>query len=457
MLEGPTGEDMRDLLLELCMTLPARMSSLLPYLSRLMKPLIICLNRSDGLVSLDLRTLGFWVDSLNPDFPEPSMANVISAVILALRFLKEPLTLECKENPEHRLHLIFTFELATPFSLPLDQFINLAVEAKQALKLLRVCLSSQLNLPGIVADEGCTSKQLSALLADLGVKTKTQLMAEKSVLKILLMTVIVANGEPDLTDPTDDFVVNICRHFAMIFHIDSSSSNTSTAVLGETLVFLAHSKHTDFIMSTEQEETSQVLTQVLRVVNNADEANSEARRQSFQGVVDFLAQELFNQNALNIVRKNNRCIGLFSSLIMQPLKLKTVDQQVGTVTALNFCVALRLRLLKLTPGLVNFLQDALQIAEFDENAWVAKFINQKVVRSLTILQTACIELLCTTMAWADIKTPNHSELRAKISSMFFKPSTYRISEIVAVAMEGLQKLACLNCCPIGFLELLSNL
>ena len=35
---------------------------------------------------------------------------------------------------------------------------------KQALKFLRVCLSSQLNLPGNVADEGSTSKQLSALL-----------------------------------------------------------------------------------------------------------------------------------------------------------------------------------------------------------------------------------------------------------------------------------------------------
>lgn len=330
--------------------------------------------------------------------------------------------------------------------------------------------------------------------ADLGVKTKTQLMAEKSVFKILLMTIIAANGEPDLTDSADDFVVNICRHFAMIFHMDSSFSSVSVAAIGgsslsvhvgsrtkssicsnlkeldplvfldalvdvladenrlhakaaldalnmfaETLVFLARSKHTDFIMSRgpgtpmivsspsmnpvyspppsvrvpvfeqllprllhccyglkwqaqiggvmglgalvgkvtvetlclfqvrivrgliyvlkklpiyaskEQEETSQVLTQVLRVVNNADEANSEARRQSFQGVVDFLAQELFNQNASIIVRKNvQSCLALLASrtgsevselleplyqqflqpLIMRQLKLKTVDQQV---------------------------------------------------------------------------------------------------------------------------------
>ncbi|KAF7809661.1 transformation/transcription domain-associated protein-like [Senna tora] len=665
MLEGPTGEDMRDLLLELCLTLPARLSSLLPCLSRLMKPLVLCLKGSDDLVSLGLRTLEFWVDSLNPDFLEPSMANVMSEVILALwshlrpapypwgakalqllgklggrnrRFLKEPLALECKENPEHGLRLILTFEPATPFLVPLDRCINLAVASvmhknsgmdafyqKQALKFLRVCLSSQLNLPATVADEGCTPKQLSSLLmstgdqslhrsespdvkADLGVKTKTQLMAEKSVFKILLMTVIAANGEPDLMDPTDDFVVNLCRHFAVIFHIDASSSNVPNAALAasslsnnvhassrpktnassnlkeldplifldalvdvladenrlhakaalgalnvfaETLVFLARSKHTDVIMSRgpgtpmivsspsmnpvyspppsvrvpvfeqllprllhccygltwqaqmggvmglgalvgkvtvetlcifqvrivrgliyvlkrlpiyaskEQEETSQVLTQVLRVVNNADEANSEARRQSFQGVVDFLAQELFNQNASIIVRKNvQSCLALLASrtgsevselleplyqpllqpLIMRPLKLKTVDQQVGTVTALNFCLALRPPLLKLTPELVNFLQEALQIAESDDSALATKIFNPKVVTSLTKLRTACIELLCTTMAWADFKTPNHSELRAKIISMFFKSLTCRTPEIVAVAKEGLRQV-----------------
>lgn len=204
MLEGPTGEDMRDLLLELCLTMPARLSSLLPHLPRLMRPLVLCLKGSDDLVSLGLSTLEFWVDSLNPDFLEPSMANVMSEVILSLwshlrpapypwggkalqllgklggrnrRFLKEPLALECKDNPEHGLRLILTFEPSTPFLVPLDRCINLAVAAvinksngmdpfyrKQSLKFLCVCLSSQLNLPGNVSDEGCTARQLSTTL-----------------------------------------------------------------------------------------------------------------------------------------------------------------------------------------------------------------------------------------------------------------------------------------------------
>ncbi|CAN0918697.1 Transcription-associated protein 1 [Linum grandiflorum] len=660
MLEGPTGEDMVDLLLELCLTLPARLSSLLPYLPRLMRPLVLCLKGGDDLVSLGLRTLEFWVDSLNPDFLEPSMANVMSEVILALwshlrpppypwggkalqllgklggrnrRFLKDPLSLECKENPEHGLRLILTFEPSTPFLVPLDRCINLAVAAvmhknnsvdafyrKQALKFLRVCLASQLNLPGSISDEGYTGKQLSALLvsvtdsswrrsetsdikADLGVKTKTQLMAEKSVFKILLMTIVAANSEPELQDPGDDFVINVCRHFAMIFHVDHTPTNSSAItnsvggsisrprnkscfnlkeldplifldalvdvlasenrvhakaalsalnVFAETLLFLARSKHSDVQMSRggpstpmivsspsmnpvyspppsvrvpvfeqllprllhccygstwqaqmggvmglgalvgkvtvetlcvfqvrivrglvyvlkripiyaskEQEETGQVLTQVLRVVNNVDEANSEPRRQSFQGVVDFLASELFNPNASIIVRRNvQSCLSLLASrtgsevselleplyqpmlqpLIMRPLRSKTVDQQIGAVTALNFCLALRPPLLKLTQELVNFLQEALQIAEADETVWAAKLMNPKVTTSLNKLRTACIELLCTTMAWADFKTPNHSELRSKIISMFFKSLTCRTPEIVAVAKEGLRQV-----------------
>lgn len=110
------------------------------------------------------------------------------------------------------------------------------------------------------------------------------------------------------------------------------------------------------------------------------------------------------------------------------------------VTSLNFCLALRPPLLKLTPELINFLQEALQIAEADENVWAVKYVNPKVATSLNKLRTACIELLCTAMAWSDFKTQNHSDLRAKVISMFFKSLTSKSPEIVAVAKEGLRQV-----------------
>jgi transformation/transcription domain-associated protein len=117
---------------------------------------------------------------------------------------------------------------------------------------------------------------------------------------------------------------------------------------------------------------------------------------------------------------------------------------VGTVTALNFCLALRPPLLKLSPELVNFFQEALQIAEADETVWVTKMMNAKVVLTWNKLRTACIELLCTAMAWGDLKSPNHNDLRAKIISMFFKSLTCRTTEIVTVAKEGLRQVPMLS-------------
>lgn len=325
-------------------------------------------------------------------------------------------------------------------------------------------------------------------------------MAEKSVFKILLMTIIAASAEPDLVDPKDEYVANVCRHFAIIFHLENSSTNAPVSaiplggpllssntsnnlkprnggssnlkeldplifldalvevladenrlhakaalsalnVFSETLLLLARSKHADVLMSRggpgtpmivsspsmspvyspppsvrvpifdqllprllhccygstwqaqmggviglgalvgkvtvetlcvfqvrvvrglvfvlkrlpvyaakEQEETSQVLTQVLRVVNNVDEANSEARMLSFQGVVEFLASELLNTNATVKVSKIvQSCLALLASrtgsevselleplyqpllqsLLMRPLRSKNVDQQVS--------------------------------------------------------------------------------------------------------------------------------
>lgn len=107
----------------------------------------------------------------------------------------------------------------------------------------------------------------------------------------------------------------------------------------------------------EQEEASQVLNQVLRVVNNVEENNSEPRRVSFQGVVEVLAGELFNSNASYIVRKNvQSCLALLASrtgsevselveplyqpllqpLVVRPLRSKHAEQQVRFLLVMFF-------------------------------------------------------------------------------------------------------------------------
>ncbi len=75
---------MKDLFVELCLTVPVRLSSLLPYLHMLMDPLVSALNGSQTLISQGLRTLELCVDNLQPDFLYDHIQVCLSLVILPL-------------------------------------------------------------------------------------------------------------------------------------------------------------------------------------------------------------------------------------------------------------------------------------------------------------------------------------------------------------------------------------
>ena len=74
----------RHLYVELCLTVPARLSNLLPHLSYLMRPLVVALRADTDLVGQGLRTLELCVDNLTPDYLDPIMAPVINDVMSAL-------------------------------------------------------------------------------------------------------------------------------------------------------------------------------------------------------------------------------------------------------------------------------------------------------------------------------------------------------------------------------------
>ena len=86
---GLHKQHMKDLFVELCLTVPVRLSSLLPYLPMLMDPLVSALNGSQTLVSQGLRTLELCVDNLQPDFLyehiQPVRAELMQALWKTLR------------------------------------------------------------------------------------------------------------------------------------------------------------------------------------------------------------------------------------------------------------------------------------------------------------------------------------------------------------------------------------
>uniref|UniRef100_A0AAR5Q8F1 FAT domain-containing protein n=1 Tax=Dendroctonus ponderosae TaxID=77166 RepID=A0AAR5Q8F1_DENPD len=86
---GLHKQDMKDLFVELCLTVPVRLSSLLPYLPMLMDPLVSALNGSPSLISQGLRTLELCVDNLQHDFLyehiQPVRAELMQALWKTLR------------------------------------------------------------------------------------------------------------------------------------------------------------------------------------------------------------------------------------------------------------------------------------------------------------------------------------------------------------------------------------
>lgn len=74
----------RDIYVELCLTVPVRLSVLVPYLGYLMRPLVFALNGPPDLVSQGLRTLELCVDNLTAEYFDPIIESVVEDVAKAL-------------------------------------------------------------------------------------------------------------------------------------------------------------------------------------------------------------------------------------------------------------------------------------------------------------------------------------------------------------------------------------
>lgn len=74
----------RDIYVELCLTVPVRLSVLVPHLSYLMRPLVIAINGGPELVSQGLKTFELCVDNLTSEYFDPILEPVIDDIMQAL-------------------------------------------------------------------------------------------------------------------------------------------------------------------------------------------------------------------------------------------------------------------------------------------------------------------------------------------------------------------------------------
>ena len=76
--------EMHDLFIELCLTVPVRLSYLLPHMERLMEPLVAALTGTQNLVSQGLRTLELFIDNLQQEFLHGKIVPVRAQLMRAL-------------------------------------------------------------------------------------------------------------------------------------------------------------------------------------------------------------------------------------------------------------------------------------------------------------------------------------------------------------------------------------
>lgn len=90
LLQHATDDAERDLFVELTLTVPVRLTNLLPHLSYLMKPLVHALRAGPDSVSQGLRTLELCIDNLTADFLDPTMGPILRELMAALHRLLKP-------------------------------------------------------------------------------------------------------------------------------------------------------------------------------------------------------------------------------------------------------------------------------------------------------------------------------------------------------------------------------
>lgn len=267
----------RDLFVELSLTVPARLSNLLPHLSYLMRPLVVALRAGSDLVGQGLRTLELCVDNLTADYLDPIMAPVIDELMAALwehlrpnpyshfhahttmrilgklggrnrKFLTGPPELDFKPYSDDEasidIRLIGStkdraFPAATGIELAIARLMEVPklpaakksdpFHKQQAFRLITAHTKLMIgfdNLPDDFAqlvrlqanDLYSTKHDVGADLMNISEREKSMVKksVEQETLKKLLKACIFAVSIAELKAEAEVLVANICKHFTLL-------------------------------------------------------------------------------------------------------------------------------------------------------------------------------------------------------------------------------------------------
>jgi transformation/transcription domain-associated protein len=277
LLEGARKKTERDLYVELTLTVPARLSHLLPHLNHLMKPLVVALRAGSDLVGQGLRTLELCVDNLTADYLDPIMAPIMDELMTALwdhlrpnpyshfhahttmrilgklggrnrKFLNHPPQLSYRnysdDEPSFDVRLsgsnkdrAFPMETGIGFAISKLLEVPITPSAKasdsyykqQSFKLLSTQVKLLIgydhlpeDLPALLRSEAndllANRFDISGDVIDKPEREKSvrKRRAQELTLQKLLKACIFATTIPELKSSATSFVADVCRHFTIV-------------------------------------------------------------------------------------------------------------------------------------------------------------------------------------------------------------------------------------------------
>ncbi|XP_046866072.1 transcription-associated protein 1 [Drosophila willistoni] len=251
-------QHMRDLFVELCLTVPVRLSSLLPYLPMLMDPLVSALNGSPTLISQGLRTLELCVDNLQPDFLYDHIQPVRAALMQALwktlrnqdnaalvafrvlgkfgggnrKMMVEPQTLHYDQNEKPIISIVTYFqEYEAPIEFPVDEAIESAFRAlssnttdqfyrRQSWEVIRCFLAAFISLDDekhILLKLFTHADFVESNIMNWSIfQHKIGDVSVRGTHQTALIGMLVASATKDLRDSVCPVMAAVVRHYTMV-------------------------------------------------------------------------------------------------------------------------------------------------------------------------------------------------------------------------------------------------
>ena len=327
----------RHLYVELCLTVPARLSNLLPHLSYLMRPLVVALRADSDLVGQGLRTLELCVDNLTADYLDPIMAPVIDDLMQALwdhlrpspyshfhshttmrilgklggrnrKFLTDPPTLEFQTYADDTSSYDITMigsnkDRAFPSKIGVDLAINKLKDApkaaaaknvdgfykQHAFRFISAQIKIHLSHDGLPDDFASVVRLQANDLVDNNFDSALDFMdksdrdksipkkeTQQETLKKLLKACMFAVTIPDLKDAASTLLLDVCRHFTIL-------------ELGVSLATLKHKKKPFDVKSGEGPlciENKVLADAIVETLSNDSVELQDAAKQAMQNIFD---------------------------------------------------------------------------------------------------------------------------------------------------------------------------